>query len=114
MSLGRLKYRPAVVERGLNMPISECCSTTVVCCEADALLPHVAELMRRHHVGDIVVTKEKDGDRVPVGIITDRDIVIETIALRLDVNVFTASDIMNAPVVTVRESEGIIEALRIM
>lgn len=96
------------------MPIYECCSTTVVCCAADVPIPQVAELMRRHHVGDVVVTAGQGNDRVPIGIITDRDIVIETIALQLDVSVFTAGDIMSAPPVTVRESEGIIEALRLM
>jgi CBS domain-containing protein len=96
------------------MPINECCNTDVVFCEADASIPEVAELMRKHHVGDIVVI-EKTGDKsVPVGIVTDRDIVIETIALRVDVEGFTAGDIMSAPVATVREDEGFVETLRLM
>lgn len=96
------------------MPINECCNTDVVFCEADASIPEVAELMRKHHVGDIVVI-EKTGDKsVPVGIVTDRDIVIETIALRVDVEGFTAGDIMSAPVATVREDEDFVETLRLM
>lgn len=96
------------------MPISECCSTAVVSCSADASIPQVAELMRRHHVGDVVVIEMRDGDQVPIGIITDRDIVMEAIALQLEVKVFTAGDIMSTPVVTVHAREGIIEALRLM
>jgi CBS domain-containing protein len=96
------------------MPINECCTTTVVTCGTDASVPEVAELMRRHHVGAILVTAGQDADRVPVGIITDRDIVLETVALQLDVPIFTAGDIMSTPVISVRESEGIIEALRLM
>lgn len=96
------------------MPIHECCNIGVVCCEADTFLPDVAELMRKHHVGDVVVVDNKDGDRIPLGIVTDRDIVIETIALKLDVDVFTAGDIMAVPLVTVREDEGFVETLRVM
>ncbi len=66
------------------MPIKECCNIGVVCCEADASIPAVAALMRKHHVGDVVVIERKDAERMPIGIITDRDIVIETIALQLD------------------------------
>lgn len=96
------------------MSISECCNMSVVCCEADATIPQVAELMRRHHVGDVVVTETKDGSRIPLGIVTDRDIVVEMIAMRLDVDIFTAGDIMTEPVVSVRENAGIIETLRLM
>ena len=96
------------------MPISECCNIGVIYCEATASLPDVAALMRKHHVGDVVVVENKNGERVPVGIVTDRDIVIETIALQLDVNVFTAGDIMTPSLVTVREDEGFIETLRLM
>jgi CBS domain-containing protein len=96
------------------MPIVECSNTGVVSCTADASVFDVAELMRRHHVGTVVVTAGQGAERVPVGIITDRDIVIEMIALKLDVAAFTAGDVMSSPVVTVRESDGIIEALRVM
>lgn len=96
------------------MPISECCNMSVVCCEADATIPQVAELMRRHHVGDVVVIESKDGNRIPLGIVTDRDIVVEMIAMQLDIDVFTAGDIMTEPVVSVRENAGIIETLRLM
>lgn len=96
------------------MPISECCSIGVVCCNPSASIPEVAALMRKHHVGDVLVVENKNGERVPVGIVTDRDIVIETIALELDANVFTAGDIMTPSLVTVRENEGFIETLRLM
>jgi CBS domain-containing protein len=97
-----------------GMPVGECCSIGVVCCEADASIPEVARLMRKHHVGDVVVVEFKDDARYPIGILTDRDIVIETIALELDVNLFTASDFMSAPLVTVDEDADFIDTLRLM
>lgn len=96
------------------MPINECCNLNVVCCEADTSIPDVAALMRKHHVGDIIVTETQEGKRVPIGIVTDRDIVIETVAQQVDVSAFTAGDLMSAPIATVRENEGIVEALRVM
>lgn len=96
------------------MPISECCNIVVVCCEADTHIPDVAALMRKHHVGDVIVVEDADVKRVPIGIVTDRDIVIETVALDVDADAFTAGDLMSAPVATVCESAGFVETLRLM
>jgi CBS domain-containing protein len=96
------------------MPISECCKRDVVCCDPELSLPDTAALMRKNHVGDVVVIEARSGARVPIGIVTDRDIVIETMALQLDAALFTAGDIMNTPLVTVKENAGFIETLRLM
>lgn len=96
------------------MPISECCNIGVVCCHADTLIPDVAALMRKHHVGDIIVVEDPDTTRVPIGIVTDRDIVIETTALHVEADAFTAGDLMSTPIATVAENAGFIETLRLM
>ena len=97
------------------MSISEYCNLNVVCCEADAPIAEVAMLMRKHHVGDvIVVDSQPEGARIPIGIITDRDILVETIALDIEAKLFTASDLMNSPVTTVQEDAEVTEALGIM
>ena len=97
------------------MPISECCNPGVVCCEAGIPIPQLAAMMRRHHVGDVVVVENSEPPRrLPLGIVTDRDIVIETLAVDLDVSVFTAGDIMSTPLVTVLDDAGFVDALRLM
>lgn len=96
------------------MSIRECCNIGVVCCNADASLQDVAALMRKHHVGDVVVIEEREGNRIPVGIVTDRDIVMETVSVQMEAAVFTAGDIMTTPLVTVREDEDFIDTLRLM
>jgi CBS domain-containing protein len=58
--------------------------------------------------------EERDGRQVPLGIVTDRDIVIETMALDLDAKLFTAGDIMMSPPVTVPLSAGFVDTLRLM
>lgn len=96
------------------MPINECCNMGAVFCDPDTPITDVAALMRKHHVGAVVVIEEKEQGQVPVGIVTDRDIVMEAIALKVDVTVFTAGDLMTSPVVTTREDAGLVETLRLM
>ena len=51
---------------------------------------------------------------LPLGILTDRDILVETIALDVEARLFTASDLMSSPVTTVLEDAGLTEALGVM
>lgn len=97
------------------MFIRDYCNMNVICCEPDAPIAEVAALMRRHHVGDVVVIdSQQQEQRVPIGIITDRDILVETIALDIEARLFTASDLMSAPLTTVQEDASLAEALGIM
>jgi CBS domain-containing protein len=96
------------------MAIDECCNIDVVCCAADTPIPDVAVLMRKHHVGDVIVVEDRGGLRAPIGIVTDRDIVIEVTAMNVDANGFTAGDLMSAPVATVAKDTGFVEVLRLM
>lgn len=96
------------------MPIGEICNREVVFAEKGTSVPEVARLMRQHHVGDLVVVQEQDGRRVPVGIVTDRDIVIELIAREVDFSGLTAGDIMGPRLVTAREKEGVFETIQLM
>jgi CBS domain-containing protein len=71
--------------------------------------------MRHHHVGTLVVVEQMNsGKGVPVGIVTDRDVVIEVMATGLDPNAITVGDIMDQELVTARESEGVLETMQIM
>ncbi|MCE2859370.1 MAG: CBS domain-containing protein [Oxalobacteraceae bacterium] len=97
------------------MSIRDYCNLNVICCEADAPIAEVAMLMRKHHVGDVVVVdNQQEGARIPIGILTDRDILVETIALDIEAKLFTASDLMSSPVTTVQEDAKVAEALGIM
>jgi predicted transcriptional regulator len=70
--------------------------------------------MRTHHVGDLVVVEAREGRKHPVGIVTDRDIVVEVVAAGVNPELLKVGDIMGPEVATVRESEGLFEALRYM
>lgn len=96
------------------MPISEFCNREVVFATREMSLTEAAQLMRKHHVGALVVVDEVEGKRVPVGIVTDRDIVIQVIAQALDIAEFTVGDIMGPQLISVQEKEGVFEIIRLM
>jgi len=96
------------------MTIGKVCNREVVFIHAQASIPEAARLMREHHVGDLVVIKEKTGKRVPVGIVTDRDIVLEVIAEGVDMDDVNVGDIMSNNLVTARENDGLLETIKVM
>lgn len=96
------------------MPIGELCSREVVFVTRGESIRTAAQIMRQHHVGDVVVVEEKATQREPVGIVTDRDIVIEVIAKDLDLDSVTVGDIMSFNLVTARETDGIYETIQFM
>jgi len=96
------------------MTIGKVCNREVVFIHAQASIPVAARLMREYHVGDLVVIKEKTGKRVPIGIITDRDIVLEVIAEGVDMDDVNVGDIMSNNLVTARESDGLLETIKVM
>lgn len=96
------------------MAVGEICNREVVFTEKALSVVDAAQLMRKHHVGDLVVVEEKDGRKHPVGIVTDRDIVVEVVAAEVNPDALKVGDIMGPEVATVRESAGLFEALRYM
>ena len=96
------------------MTIGKVCNREVIFIHAQASIPEAARLMREYHVGDLVVIKEKTGKRVPVGIITDRDIVLEVIAEGVGMDDVNVGDIMSDNLVTARESDGLLETIKVM
>ena len=72
------------------------------------------EMMRQYDVGELVVVEEKDGRSMPVGIITDRDIVEKTVAENLSIDTVTVEEVMNPKLMTVNESESISKTFQLM
>ena len=96
------------------MPISEICNREVIIVQRDSTILEAAKLMRQHHVGDVVVVKDRGGVRVPVGVVTDRDLVVEIMAPELNQMVITVGDIMAPDLVTVKDNTGVFEAIQYM
>lgn len=96
------------------MTIGAICNREVVYVNREVTVQAACKLMRHYHVGSLVVVDEVDDKRLPVGILTDRDVVIEINAMDLDPRVITAGDIMSQELVMVPESEGVLETIEIM
>lgn len=73
-----------------------------------------AELMREEHVGDLIVVEQRGAGMVPVGILTDRDIVVGVVAKRVAPDQVTVGDTMTRDVLTVREDASLEYAVREM
>jgi len=96
------------------MAIGEICNREVAFAERETTINAAAKLMRHHHVGSLVIVDDLSGKRVPVGIVTDRDLVVEVEAMDLDPKVITVGDIMTNELITVPESQGVLETMEVM
>ena len=94
------------------MKAIDLCTRNVTTAPATAAVATVSKLMRAHHVGSVVVTGEGSGK--PVGIVTDRDIVMEVVAMGLDPATLTAGDIMTASPAMANAGDDALWALKIM
>jgi len=77
-------------------------------------LPEAAACMRREHVGCVVVVQNNGDGEVPVGILTDRDIVVSVVAVGIDPRVLTVADVMARDVAIAREDDSLGAALSMM
>jgi CBS-domain-containing membrane protein len=93
------------------MHIGQICTRSVVTCTRDASARAVAQLMREQHVGDVVVIDEHDGTLIPVGVVTDRDLVVEVMALGMDAEMLHADDLIVAELVTAIDTEQVDDAV---
>ena len=93
------------------MHIGDICTRSVVTCRRDASVLEVARLMRDRHVGDVIVVDEGEGRQTPVGIVTDRDLVVAVLAEGISAEGLRAGDLIVDEVVTAFESELVYDAI---
>jgi len=70
--------------------------------------------MRDHHVGNVVVVKKDIKGNIPIGIVTDRDIVVELITNLSDLTPVIVGDLMSDKLLTAQETDGVMEAVKKM
>ena len=94
-----------------RMVVKDIMSSPVVTLDENATSNKVATLMDENDLGCVIVTN-KAGK--PVGIITERDLVIRVLAKNLVPDAIKAKEIMTAPLVTIQPEATISEAARRM
>jgi CBS domain-containing protein len=95
------------------MKVKDMMTTDPACCTSDTSLTEVARMMVNQDCGEIPVV-ENTSSKLPVGVVTDRDIVCRTIANGLNPLDLTAADCMSKPIVTVTPDMSLEECCRIM
>ena len=87
------------------MLLKEFCTTDVAFCSRDTTVLEAARIMRQKHIGDLVVVDDPQDECTPIGLITDRDIVVKVIGNELSVSQTTVGQVMRIPLVTASEAE---------
>jgi len=96
------------------MNAGELCNRDVITITRDASIIDAAKLMRDHHVGCLVVVENREGQTEPVGILTDRDIVIEVIAEECGIADVSVGDVMSYTLLKVNEKETVFDTAQRM
>lgn len=96
------------------MSIAEVCNREVVVITRGESVQEAAKLMREFHVGDLVVVEDRQGELYPVGMLTDRDIVIEVIACEVGLHALTVGDIMSFELASANEADEIMSTIKQM
>jgi CBS domain-containing protein len=94
--------------RAKTAAVSDLATREVAMVDPQATLLECAEAMRNRHLGSLVVA---DAAGRPLGMVTDRDLVVEALALQLDPATLTAGDVMSTPAATVRLDDDVFDAL---
>ena len=89
------------------MKIKDCMSMDICCIKPETKVQEVAKLMSQNHIGCVPVC---DTNNCICGIITDRDIILRSIACDKDVKQTPVSDIMTCNVCTCNENDEVSKA----
>jgi len=96
------------------MRVGEICNREVVVVEEHCSITEAAAIMREYHVGDLVIVKDANDERVPVGILTDRDITLEIVARGVDPATIRVGDAMSYDLTTVFEDDDLLQVIEVM
>jgi CBS domain-containing protein len=90
--------------------VRELMAEPVVTVTADATITEAARMMRDADIGDVIVVKKTK----PVGVLTDRDIVVRGVAENRTPGTVTAGEICTTDVVSVAPDAEISQAIALM
>jgi len=96
------------------MNVGNICNRKVIFADVGINLLDASKLMREHHVGSIIVTQRETGGDRPLGIITDRDLVVEVMAEEIEPQNVTLKDAMTRHPLIAYESDDCYEVLERM
>jgi CBS domain-containing protein len=95
------------------MQVKKVMTADPACCVSETGLQEVAQMMIDHDCGEIPVVENRE-TKLPIGVITDRDIVCRSVARGLNPLDLTVADCMSRPCVTVTPEMSVEECSRIL
>lgn len=96
------------------MKVRDFCSRVVVVTKRSTDLREAARLMLEDHVGALVVIEQVAGATRPVGVVTDRDIVLEVVAAGVAPEALTVADLMTPELAVASEDDGLFDLVERM
>jgi len=94
------------------MKVGEYCKRAVFSVTSKIDAGEAAQVMRDKHVGFLIVYRDGDPLRHPIGVLTDRDLVVGVMARRLDPQAVTVGDVMTAKPILANECDELGDMLQ--
>jgi CBS domain-containing protein len=91
--------------------VGSLCTHKVITVDRGIDVAAAAAVMRDQHIGYLIVTDDRSGGRAPIGVLTDRDIVIKVLAKDVDAHTLTVGDVMTPEPLIAAEYDGLKETL---
>jgi CBS domain-containing protein len=96
------------------MRVGNVCQRRIVSIDEQGTIEAAAALMREHHVGALVVTREAAGSTQVSGVVTDRDMAVEVLARGRDAASLRIADLASTDLVFVPEDADTLQAIEAM
>jgi CBS domain-containing protein len=98
------------------MNVAALCRKSVETVRENDDLALAAKMMREKHIGYLIVVRPRVGDGclLPVGVLTDRDLVVKVLAPRIDPGTLRVGDVMTQEPVVAKDSDEMKDALLTM
>jgi CBS domain-containing protein len=94
-----------------GMTAGDVCTRVVATAAPSLAVNEAARVMRENHVGSLIVVESDERGPAPVGIVTDRDIVMAVVARDVDPSTLRVADIMTTGLMTVAEGDTVLDVL---
>ncbi len=94
--------------------LASLCKQPVRVVTPETTIRSAAKMMREHHVGALIIVDKDTSAPKPIGIVTDRDIVVAIVALELDPDIFLVDDLLDRPLIVAKAEQRIREGLELM
>lgn len=96
------------------MKLGSICNRQVVTADTGSTAIELAKLMLQKHVGSVVITENKPEGECPIGIVTDRDLVLKVVARDVNPHSAIAEELMTRNLITGQTGDDVLDTMRHM